>query len=44
VVKTRMQTNPEKYSEGIWKAAGDIVATEGVGFLLAGLGTMQQHF
>jgi len=38
VVKTRMQQNPEKYSKGVIAAAKDIVATEGVGFLLAGLG------
>ena len=40
VVKTRMQQNPEKYSKGVIAAAKDIVATEGVGFLLAGLGAM----
>eukprot|EP00981_Chlorochromonas_danica_P004201 scaffold847_cov172-Ochromonas_danica.AAC.15 len=33
-----MQTNPEKYNQGVWKAAVDIVASEGLGFLLAGLG------
>jgi solute carrier family 25 phosphate transporter 3 len=38
VVKTRMQQNPEKYSKGVIAAAKDIVATEGLGFLLAGLG------
>jgi hypothetical protein len=38
VVKTRMQTNPEKYKEGVVKAARDIVAVEGPLFLLSGLG------
>ncbi|RYH20686.1 solute carrier family 25 protein [archaeon] len=38
VVKTRMQTNPEKYDKGVLAAASDIIKTEGVGFLLAGLG------
>ncbi len=33
-----MQTFPEKYNKGVFSAARDIVATEGVGFLLAGLG------
>ena len=33
-----MQTNPEKYNQGMLKAARDIVATDGVGVLLAGLG------
>ena len=34
-----MQTFPEKYQSGAWAAAVDIVASEGLGFLLAGLGT-----
>lgn len=38
VVKTRMQQFPEKYTKGVLAAASDIVSTEGVGFLLAGLG------
>lgn len=38
VVKTRMQTFPELYTQGVWQAAKDIVAKEGPGFLLAGLG------
>ena len=33
-----MQTNPEKYDKGVLAAASDIIKTEGVGFLLAGLG------
>jgi len=37
VVKTRMQTSPEKYSKGALRAASDIVASEGVGALLTGL-------
>lgn len=37
VVKTRMQTNPEKYNKGVIAAASDIIATEGPMFLLAGL-------
>ena len=37
VVKTRMQTDPAKYTQGVFQAAKDIVATEGPGFLLAGL-------
>eukprot|EP00596_Hydrurales_sp_CCMP1899_P007472 CAMPEP_0119041892 /NCGR_PEP_ID=MMETSP1177-20130426/14163_1 /TAXON_ID=2985 /ORGANISM="Ochromonas sp, Strain CCMP1899" /LENGTH=181 /DNA_ID=CAMNT_0007008293 /DNA_START=72 /DNA_END=614 /DNA_ORIENTATION=+ len=38
VVKTKMQTNPEKYTKGVLSAAKDIVATEGAAFLLSGLG------
>eukprot|EP01038_Epipyxis_sp_PR26KG_P014288 gene14288-19168_t len=38
VIKTKMQTDPEKYSKGVLQAAKDIVAAEGVGFLLSGLG------
>jgi len=37
VIKTRIQTNPEKYTQGVFHAAKDIIATEGVSFLLAGL-------
>ena len=37
VVKTRMQTNPEKYTKGVVAAARDIIAAEGPMFLLAGL-------
>jgi hypothetical protein len=33
-----MQTFPEKYAQGMIRAAKDIIATEGIGFLLAGLG------
>ncbi len=39
VVKTKMQTSPEKYKDGVLAAAKDIVKTEGAAFLLAGLGT-----
>lgn len=38
VVKTKMQTQPEKYTKGVLAAAKDIVATEGAAFLLSGLG------
>ena len=38
VIKTCIQTNPEKYNKGFVKAGADIVASNGVGFLLAGLG------
>jgi solute carrier family 25 (mitochondrial phosphate transporter), member 3 len=38
VVKTKMQTNPEKYKSGVVSAAKDIINSEGVGVLLAGLG------
>lgn len=38
VVKTKMQTDPAKYNKGVIQAARDIVAKEGAGFLLAGLG------
>ena len=38
VIKTRMQTFPEKYTKGIFHTARDIVSTEGISFLLAGLG------
>lgn len=40
VVKTRMQTDPEQYTKGVFSAAKDIVAKEGVGYLLAGLGEL----
>ncbi len=40
VVKTRMQTSPEKYKNGVIHAATDIIRTEGVGFLFAGLGNI----
>ena len=43
VVKTKMQTNPEKYSEGVLAAAKDIVKTEGAAFLLSGLGECKNH-
>jgi solute carrier family 25 phosphate transporter 3 len=33
-----MQSDPAKYSRGVLHAAGDIIKTEGVGFLLKGLG------
>lgn len=33
-----MQAYPEKYKNGVIAAARDIVATEGLGFLLTGLG------
>jgi solute carrier family 25 phosphate transporter 3 len=33
-----MQSFPEKYNKGALAAAKDIIATEGAGFLLAGLG------
>lgn len=33
-----MQTDPAKYNKGVIQAARDIVAKEGAGFLLAGLG------
>jgi solute carrier family 25 phosphate transporter 3 len=38
VVKTKIQTNPSKYKGGMLKAAKEIVAEEGPGYLLAGLG------
>jgi solute carrier family 25 phosphate transporter 3 len=38
VVKTKMQTSPERFSNSVFSAATDIVKTEGVSFLLAGLG------
>lgn len=37
VIKTKMQTSPEKYNKGVIQAARDIIATEGPAFLLAGL-------
>jgi len=37
VIKTRMQTFPEKYKHGMIQAAKDIIAVEGLSFLLAGL-------
>jgi len=40
VIKTKMQTEPAKYNKGVIQAARDIVATEGAGFLLAGLGNL----
>lgn len=33
-----MQAFPEKYSKGLFQAARDIISSEGVFFLLAGLG------
>ena len=39
VVKTRMQTDPERYTKGVIHAAREIVTEDGVGYLLAGLGT-----
>ena len=39
VVKTKMQTDPEKYTKGVLAAAQDIIKTEGALFLLSGLGT-----
>ena len=33
-----MQTNPEKYNKGVMSATKDIIASDGVMFLLAGLG------
>lgn len=41
VVKTKMQTSPEKYTKGVLAAAKSIVAEEGVGILLAGLGEIE---
>lgn len=38
VVKTKMQTEPSKYNNGMLNAAASIIASEGVLFLLAGLG------
>ena len=38
-----MQTNPEKYSKGVFAAAKDIVKTEGAAFLLSGLGEHKNH-
>lgn len=38
-----MQQDPENYSEGVIKAAKDIIKSEGVGFLLAGLGIHVTH-
>jgi hypothetical protein len=38
VVKTRMQTEPERYTKGVIHAAKEIVSQEGIGYLLAGLG------
>lgn len=40
VIKTKMQTNPEKYNKGMLHAARDIVTTDGLGVLLAGLGEL----
>jgi solute carrier family 25 (mitochondrial phosphate transporter), member 3 len=33
-----MQTFPDRYTKGVLQAAADIVKTEGVAFLLTGLG------
>lgn len=33
-----MQTSPDLYKDGVMKATRDIIAAEGVGVLLAGLG------
>jgi solute carrier family 25 phosphate transporter 3 len=38
VVKTKMQSDPSKYDDGMIFAAVDIVKEHGLGFLLAGLG------
>lgn len=38
VVKTKIQSEPEKYKDGMRQAALDIIKTEGPGALLAGLG------
>lgn len=38
VVKTRMQSFPEKYNKGVLAAARDIVKEEGMAYLLTGLG------
>ena len=38
VVKTRMQAFPEKYSKGVVHATRQIIRTEGIAFLLTGLG------
>lgn len=38
VIKTKIQTSPEKYNKGLISAAKEIIKEEGVGFLLAGLG------
>jgi solute carrier family 25 (mitochondrial phosphate transporter), member 3 len=38
VVKTRMQAFPDRYDNGVFAAAKDIIASEGVGYLLTGLG------
>lgn len=38
VVKTRMQQDPKKFNQGVIKAAKDIVAADGIGFLFKGLG------
>ena len=35
-----MQTFPEKYDKGVLHAAREIIGTEGIGFLLAGLGSL----
>lgn len=40
VVKTKMQTEPEKYTSSVLQATKDIIASEGVFFLLAGLGLL----
>jgi len=37
VIKTKMQTSPEVYKDGVIKATRDIIAAEGVGVLLSGL-------
>ena len=33
-----MQTDPDKYNKGVLSATKDIIASEGILFLLAGLG------
>ena len=38
MVKTKIQSEPEKYTQGMRQAALDIIKTEGPGALLAGLG------
>ena len=38
MVKTKIQSDPKKFNEGMLKATGTIVKEEGPGALLAGLG------
>lgn len=39
-----MQQEPDRYYNGVFQAAKDIVAEEGIGFLLAGIGTVEFVF